>query len=196
VTLTARSSLEHVVEAVASALDKAGIRAVLVGGACAAIYSDGVYMSEDLDLIIQSAATQRQLDDAMAGIGFTRRAAQYFHDKTDFFVEFPRGPLTIGHDVRIEPIVLKIGRGRVLAISATDSCRDRLAAFYHWGDRQSLDVAVKIALSNRVRMTLIRRWSAGENASAKFEEFEKELDRARRRRRRSRGSKARVRRKG
>jgi hypothetical protein len=62
VTLTARSSLEHVVEAVASALDKAGIRAVLVGGACAAIYSDGVYMSEDLDLIIQSAATQRQLD--------------------------------------------------------------------------------------------------------------------------------------
>jgi hypothetical protein len=153
-------------------------------------------MSEDLDLIIQSAATQRQLDDAMAGIGFTRRAAQYFHDKTDFFVEFPRGPLTIGHDVRIEPIVLKIGRGRVLAISATDSCRDRLAAFYHWGDRQSLDVAVKIALSNRVRMTLIRRWSAGENASAKFEEFEKELDRARRRRRRSRGSKARVRRKG
>ncbi len=153
-------------------------------------------MSEDLDLIIQSAPGQRQLDDAMASIGFSRRESQYFHKKTDFFVEFPRGPLSIGRDVRIEPIALKIGRGRVLAISPTDSCRDRLAAFYHWGDRQSLNVAVKIALSNRVRMPLIRTWSAGEDASAKFEEFEKELGRARSRRRRPRGSKTGVRHKG
>jgi len=195
VTLTARSSLEVVVEAVGAALERAGIRAVLVGGACAAIYSGGAYMSEDLDLIIQSAPSQRQLDDAMAEIGFTRRASQYFHDKTDFFVEFPRGPLAIGRDVRIEPIRLKIGRGRVLAISPTDSCRDRLAAFYHWGDRQSLDVAVKIALSNRVLMTRIRTWSAGEDALQKFEEFEKELERARRRKGRPRGSNARIRRK-
>jgi hypothetical protein len=195
VILTSRSSLEDVVEAVASGLEKAGIRAVLIGGACAAIYSGGGYTSEDLDWIIQSEPSQKQLDAALAAIGFSRRASQYFHERSDYFVEFPRGPLTIGRDVRIAPITLKIGRARVLAISPTDSCRDRLAAFYHWGDRQSLDVAVKIALANRVRMTRIRAWSDRENASEKFEEFERDLERARRERKRPRGSKVGVRRK-
>jgi hypothetical protein len=184
VRLTARSPLKKVIEVVAGALESAGIRAVFVGGACAAIYSGGAYTSEDLDLIIQSAPRQKELDQAMASIGFTRRAAQYFHGKSSFFVEFPKGPLTIGRDVRIKPIRLKIGRSGVLALSATDSCRDRLAAFYHWDDRQSLDVAVQIALENDVRLTTIRRWSIGEGALDRFKEFQDELGRSRQRRNR------------
>ncbi len=178
--ITAGSTIHEVIEAVAGALGKAGIDAVLVGGACATLYSAGVYTSEDLDFIVQSAPTRRVLDDAMATVGFSRRDAQYFHAKSDFFVEFPRGPLSIGEDVRIRPVRLKVGRIEISALSATDSCRDRLAAFYHWNDRQSLEVAIAIALHNRIGLEAIRRWSESENALPRFEEFEREIKRARR----------------
>ena len=71
--------------------------------------------------------------------------------------------------------------GAVRTLSATDSCRDRLAAFYHWADRQSLDVAVLIALRNRVDMRKISGWSAREGAAQGYGQFVRELARARRR---------------
>ncbi len=184
--LTAKSTIRDAIEAVSRALDRAGIRAVLVGGACATIYSGGIYQSEDLDLILSSAPTQRELDDAMAAVGFARRDAQYFHEKSDFFVEFPRGPLAIGQDLGVTPVRLKVGRSDIPALSATDSCRDRLAAFYHWNDRQSLDVAVAIALRHRINLKVVRAWSDGEGASRRFEEFAKALARERSRKRQPR----------
>ena len=177
--LTRRSTLRDAIVVVARALDKAAIRAVLVGGACATVYSGGVHQSEDIDLILQSAPSQEDLDNALASVGFVRRHAQYFHRDTDFFVEFPRPPLSIGEDWRIVPVQLTVGRSMLPALSATDSCRDRLAQFYHWGDRQSLEVAIAIALRHRVNMTLIRKWSTGEGAVPKFSEFRAELARAR-----------------
>ncbi|HEY3170433.1 MAG TPA: hypothetical protein VGK08_05460, partial [Thermoanaerobaculia bacterium] len=61
------------------------------------------------------------------------------------------------------------------------SCRDRLAAFYHWNDRQSLETAVRIALRNRVDFQLIRGWSAEEGMETKYNEFRQELTRRRKR---------------
>ncbi len=95
---------------------------------------------------------------------------------------FPRGPLTIGGDDRIRPVEYASGPRRCLALSATDSCRDRLAAFYHWNDRQSLEVAVLIALINRLDWRIVRDWSAGEGFAARYDEFVKEVRRERRRR--------------
>jgi len=181
------STLKDVIEVVSSTLEKAGITATLVGGACATIYSGGTYTSEDLDLIIQSAPGRRALDEAMASIGFTRRDAQYFHAKSDFFVEFPRGPLAIGQDLRIKPVRQKVGTSKILTLSATDSCRDRLAAFYHWNDRESLDVAVAIAMRQSVNLTAVRKWSIAENSAEKYEVFKQELARERR----AKGSKGR-----
>ena len=71
-------------------------------------------------------------------------------------------------------------------LSPTDACRDRLAAFYHWHDRQSLGVAVSIAVRNRVKLAAIRRWSVGEGMKHGFDEFLDELKIARRRRARAR----------
>jgi len=182
-SLTARSRLPTVARAVAEALEKAGIRAVLTGGACACIHTGGEYESEDLDFLIQSAPSQAKLDEAMASIGFERRDDQYFHKETRFFVEFPAGPLGIGRDLAIKPIRIPVGSkgSRIRALSATDSCRDRLAAFYHWADRQSLRAAVQIALRNRLDIMKIRAWSAREGASEGFTRFLRELETARRR---------------
>lgn len=160
--LSSRSSLADVAAAVAGALGRAGIRAVLTGGACATLYTEGEYQSFDLDFILQSAATRRKLDTVMASIGYRRAGNQYEHPKTAFIVEFPAGPLGIGVDIEIQPVTRAIGGVRVKTLSATDSCRDRLAAFYDWNDRQSLPAAVEIALRRRVDLRKIRTWGANE----------------------------------
>jgi len=183
--INAKSTLQTVVLAVAVALENAGIHAVLTGGACATIHTAGGYASEDVDFILESASSQKKLDDAMGGLGFRRHRDQYFHPQTRFFVEFPSGPLGIGRDLSVKPVRKRIGPSgsAIRILSATDSCRDRLAAFYHWNDRQSLSAAVSIALKNRVEINRIRAWSAREGASERFAEFTQELARARKRRR-------------
>jgi hypothetical protein len=59
----------------------------------------------------------------------------------------------------------------VAALSATDSCRGRLAAFYHWNDRQALRAALTIARLHKVDLASIRKWSEGEGARPAIEEF-------------------------
>ncbi len=162
---------ERIAWLVGSTLERAGIRAVLTGGACAGIHSRGRYTSLDVDFILPAATEQSALDEAMKGVGFRRIRDGYLHRGSEIPVEFPLGPLAIGSDIKIAPILLKRGPRRLRLLSPTDSCRDRLAAFYHWNDRQSLTVAVEIALANRVLMTRIREWSTVERAGDRFEEF-------------------------
>ncbi len=181
--LTRRSSLATVAAAVARALEEHSVSAVLTGGACASLQSDGAYYSTDLDFVLVAATTQRRLDDAMASVGFRRDGQQYRHARARFFVEFPRGPLAIGSDVSIKPASRTTAAGRVRLLSATDSCRDRLAAFYHWSDRQSMRAAIKVAVHRRVDLPAIREWSRREGMRERFEEFEQELRRVRRARR-------------
>ena len=119
-------------------------------------------------------------------LGVRRRGHRYVHARVRFFVEFPRGPLGIGGDVRIRPVWRTRQGARTLALSATDSCRDRLAAFYHWGDRQSLDAAVAIGLRNRVFLRKIRDWSRREGHPEGYGAFLLELERSRMARRSSR----------
>ena len=180
--LTERSGVRQVAAAVSGALAKADIRAVLTGGGCASIYTDGLYKSVDLDYVLLSAVTQSRLDESMAKTGFERRSNQYFHPRAPLYVEFPPGPLGIGRDNQIIPIELKIGSSVVFALSSTDSCRDRLAAFLHWRDQQNLKTAVHIALRNEVDLPGIRSWCAREGVPEGFDEFVRNLEIARSRR--------------
>lgn len=163
--------LRQVARRVALALEGEGIRAVLTGGACASFYSGGAYQSSDLDFVLLSSVDEERLRRAMASVGFLPRARHFVHPQLPFFVEFPKGPLAIGRDIHVEPVRFAIRGAGVPALSATDSCRDRLAAFYHWNDRSSLRAAVSIARRNRVDLRLIRRWSEGEEALVAFGEF-------------------------
>jgi hypothetical protein len=92
-------------------------------------------------------------------------------------VEFPAGPLGIGGDLDIRPITYRIGKVGVKALSATDSCRDRLAAFYHWNDLQSLATAVEIGRRLKLNIEAIRRWSTREGETEKFKAFLESLGR-------------------
>ena len=49
--------------------------------------------------------------------------------------------------------------------------KDRLAAFYHWDDRQSLEQALMVTKAQKVDLLEINRWSEREGMSGKFEIF-------------------------
>ena len=85
-------------------------------------------------------------------------------------MEFPPGPLTIGYEPvkRVDDIEFSTGLLRI--ISPTDCVKDRLAGYYHWGDRQSLEQALLVAHDQDVDLEEIRRWSETEG---KLDEFEK-----------------------
>lgn len=178
--LTSKSTLAEVALAVGDALRRANIRGVLTGGACASLYTSGEYASVDIDIILTASPTVEALDAALEPLGFRRRRDRYNHAATPFYVEFPRGPLGIGKDFRIRPVWRSHRGSRALALSATDSCRDRLAAFYHWNDRQSLAVAIAIALRHRVQSRKIRDWSLSEGHRERYTMFAAQLARARR----------------
>lgn len=173
--LTGSSTLREVIQAVSATLRHHKITAVLTGGACASLHAKGDYLSQDLDYILQGPVTRARLDAAMAEVDFTRQGGRYTHPACTFFVEFPPGPLAIGDDDLVEPIEIRVGNVRVLTLSATDSCRDRLAAFYHWDDLQSLRVAAAIARRQPVNLRAIRRWSIKERQAAAFQKFLHEL---------------------
>lgn len=175
----ASTALETLALAVGEALAAHGIRAVLTGGACAGIYSGGFYASQDVDFVLAGRVTLRNLDGAMASLGFSRRGSRFVHPESPIWIEFPRGPLGIGADLESRPVPLRPG-SKTLALSPTDSCRDRLAAFFHWTDRQSLAVAVEIAVRNDVDFSRIRRWSEAEGHTARCREFEREVGRRKR----------------
>ena len=176
---SAKSSLADVAVAVGDALRRAGIRAVLTGGACASLYSRGAYQSVDADFVLGESTTLEELDRALATLGFRRDRGRYVHASVSFFVEFPTGPLGIGGDFRIRPVWRRRRAARTLALSATDSCRDRLAAFYHWNDRQGLAAAVAIAARNRVALGKVREWSRKEGKLGGYSTFLAELRRHR-----------------
>ena len=73
-------------------------------------------------------------------------------------------------------MLLKGSAGQVQALTPTDSCRDRLAAFYHWNDRQSLEVAIQIALREPVDLEAVRKWSQREEAHEKFNQFRNSVE--------------------
>lgn len=179
-TITERSSLATVALLVGDALRRRGIAAVLTGGACASLHTRGAFHSLDVDFVLTSEPDVQDLDSVLASLGFRREGNRYVHSRSRYFVEFPRGPLAVGRDRVLRPARWRRGDARMFVLSATDSCRDRLAAFYHWSDRQSLAVAAQIAVRNRVDMTRIRAWSEGEGHAVRFEEFRAEVARRRR----------------
>jgi len=160
---------------IAEHLRSKGIETVLVGGACVSIYSANEYSSFDLDFIITGSSTRQKVRAALAEISFTEENRYFINPQTPFFVEFPSGPLAIGDEPPSEISTLRFSTGNLRLLSPTDCVKDRLAAFYHWKDKQSLEQAIQVAKSHKVDMEEIRRWSAHEGFAEAFDRIESRL---------------------
>ncbi|MCH7589318.1 MAG: hypothetical protein IIC78_14980 [Chloroflexi bacterium] len=159
-----------------SQLRRDGIDVVLSGGASVAIFSEGKYVSKDLDMVPEFFLNRRRLSDTMMKMGFEEPKSRYFiHPDSEHIVEFPPGPLSVGSEPVKEIIEIEYVTGILRVISATECVKDRLAAFYHWDDKQSLIQAVLVALRSNVDLDEIKRWSLVECFAEKFDEFRTQL---------------------
>jgi hypothetical protein len=85
---------------VCTALVNAGIDAVLSGGSCVSIWTEEMYVSNDLDFITSGYESNRQMESALLQHGFERPLKQnryLTHPDSEYAVEFPSGPLALGH---------------------------------------------------------------------------------------------------
>lgn len=171
-------SLEDLAIYISDHLRKNGIETVLSGGACVSIYTENKFLSYDLDFVLLSYEQRGRLKSVLADIGFFLEGRHYRHKDTPFLAEFLSPPLSIG----AEPVknISRIQKGkRFLALlSPTDCVKDRLAAYYHWGDRQSLDQALLVSRDTHIDLEEIKKWSAKEGMEIKFGEFLTALEKA------------------
>ena len=164
-------SAEDLAGLVCTTLANAGVTVTLTGGGCAAIWSRGKYTSNDLDFIEEGPVPRRRIREALRTLGFHEEGRHFVHDRAKFFVEFPTGPLMVGAQ-RVENVaVRKTASGDLRLLSATDCVKDRLAAYFHWNDAQSLDVAVLVARTQAIDMNEVERWAISEGHAAKLRVF-------------------------
>jgi hypothetical protein len=149
-----------------------GIDCVLTGGSAVSIYSGEKYVSIDLDFVLMKYSKRTVIQEAMSTIGFRPSGRHFEHQDTGLIVEFPGGPLSIGRQPVAEIETIEYETGTLRIISATDSVKDRLAAYYYWGDRQALDQAILVAHAARVDVSEISEWSEAEGFLNQFKEIE------------------------
>jgi hypothetical protein len=79
-------SIEELGAFVCQALVDAGITVTLTGGACVAIWSEGKYVSHDLDFIEEGPVTRRALVEALKPLGFLPKGRYFVHPETPLFI--------------------------------------------------------------------------------------------------------------
>ena len=165
------STEEDVWKYVASHLAKNGIETILVGGAVAAIYSDGIYKSGDLDLVLKNYV-EGKITPLMKEIGFKQSSGRhYVHPKCDKYIEFMFGPVGIGDDVKIKPDIKNVDGQKLYIYSPTDCIRDRLASYIHFKARECLDQAALVAQRFPFNSSKVKAWCKSEGAPEVFEEL-------------------------
>lgn len=166
---------------VASHLSKKGIDTVLVGGAVAAIYSNGLYRSGDLDFVHMSF-TVKGLEEAMLELGFKKMDVRRYHhpECKHILIEFPGGPpVGIGEDYRIKPREVKFEGSTIKIFSPTDCVKDRLAGYIYFKHEENLNQAIMVAKAQRVNYAKIKQWCVGEKAEWAYDNFLKKLKESR-----------------
>lgn len=155
---------------VSDALTTAGLNAVLSGGSVVSVYSDNEYQSYDLDFV--TSESTKDLIEVMKKLGFVRKSKRHFeHPDSKYLVEFPPAPLAIGNEPVKDWAKLKTKHGTIQILTPTQCVMDRLAAFYHWNDRQALDQAIMVAARQDIQLEKVEKWSKEEGNAAKFNQF-------------------------
>lgn len=158
---------------IAEALKEKNIDVILTGGAVVSIYSEGKYVSKDVDFL--SVTDHQIIKKAMFELGFKNIGKDFYHDDCLFTAEFPGYELVIGNEPMKAEGKIKSGKFTLKLLSPTQCVMDRLAAFYHWKDRQSLQQAVMVAKNQPVKLKTIEVWSGNEGMSDRYKVFLQEL---------------------
>ena len=153
--------------------------AVLTGGSAATFYAPEAYASLDADFILIRDDPLSDVAVALQTIGFERdgRSRIFTHPASQFTLDFPKGPLSVGGEYIHETDIIEREGLRLRVLTRTDCIRDRLAHFYFWRDYTALNAAVAVAAASPddVDFNLLRTWTERESSAllADFAEFER-----------------------
>ena len=152
---------------VSQALEANGIQATLSGGGAVSIYTENLYESRDLDFV--TSERRDRLAEVLALLGFSLASDKrhFAHPATDLFLEFPGAPLAFGHRVVEHDEIPKMETqwGELRIVTPTLCVMDRLAAFWHWSDRQCWDQAVKVAERHAIDFDVLHEFAKEEGAN-------------------------------
>lgn len=162
-------SLRDLAGFISEELRSEGIDVILVGGACVTIYSENRYLSHDLDFVTYEDL--KKVKKVLLRLGFYEHAGSFRQKECLWIVEFVSPPVSVGDEPISEFSQVKTSFGSIKMLRAVDSVKDRLAAFYYWGDRQGMEQAISICLAVDVDFEELRVWSKKEKQMNKFEKF-------------------------
>ncbi len=168
-----KMSLRDFAIAVAAILKEKDIDVILTGGAVVSIYSDGKYVSKDADFL--SMTDHQIIKQTLHNAGFKNTGKDFYHDDSQFTVEFPGSDLIIGDEPMKPEGEIKVGKFTLKLLSPTQCVMDRLAAFFHWKDRQSLEQALMVAQKHPVKLEKIKKWSEKEGMADRYAIFAEQL---------------------
>jgi len=128
----------YLAAAISAGFEERGIPAVLVGGTVVEFYTAGGYTTADIDMVLPPLE-RSEIETVMEELGFVRSGdfRHWSHPRIPFPVEFPPGPLQVGHlavgelnEIEIEGIKLKI-------LKVEDILLDRIVMAQEWADLQA-----------------------------------------------------------
>lgn len=139
--IAAKDKLErqiYVAAVISSAFEKKGIQTVLVGGAVVEYYTAGGYTTADIDMILPPL-DKEEIEAVMTELGFERFEdyRHWLHPDVPVPVEFPPGPLQVGHLLIQEVNEIEAGKIKLKILKVEDILLDRLIMAQEWKDLQA-----------------------------------------------------------
>jgi hypothetical protein len=162
-------SLRDLAGFISEELRKRGIDTVLVGGACVTIYSKNRYQSHDLDYVTYE--DMRKIKKALQELGFAEKYKYFQNPDCPWFIEFVSPPVAVGNEPIHQFSHLTTPLGTIKMLQPVDSVKDRLASFYHWRDKQSLEQAIDICLEQEIDFEEVKKWSEKEKHDKEYDIF-------------------------
>jgi hypothetical protein len=137
-----------------------GDHPVLVGGSVVSIYTEGRYVSDDLDIV--TYRDNRHIRPLMEKHGFVKHGAHWTHPATDLLVQFVSPPAMVGEKYVKTPARMRTSVGDLPVFSPLDSACDRLAWFLS-GDSESIEQCADIVATQKVPLRDVQRWLENEH---------------------------------
>ncbi|HET9341307.1 MAG TPA: hypothetical protein VFO25_00080 [Candidatus Eremiobacteraceae bacterium] len=154
------ASLSEVAAEASRALANAGIPVAVVGGSAVTLHAPDVYTSKDIDFAALRGTTRRAFAEAVAPLGFSASGRDFVHDDTPFTLDLVADTPYIDRRPVTTFVTVKTPHGPVTVYKFEDAIADRIAAFLHWGDLESLEIAERALRAQASKV----RWAPVESA--------------------------------
>ena len=167
-------SLKDLAAHISDYLRKCNIDVILVGGACVSIHSHNRYQSYDLDFV--TYAEMKKVKASLEKIGFQDEGKYFKHHECPYLIEFVTPPAAVGSETIDTFDHIDTPLGTIKMLRPEDSIKDRLASYFHWSDRESLNQAIDIYIETNPNLDEIYNWAKKENHLKKYNEFLTKID--------------------